>query len=368
MGIGDDLIHTLSLSMVPQVGHVHARILMDHYGSAASVFRARRRELESIPGIGPLRARNIFEFRGQGKAEAEIVWAERHSVRLHIYGTPSYPRRLSHIPDGPLVIFSKGEMNPDPSKAVAIIGTRKPTDAGIQITNKIVSGLHQHGVQIISGLAQGIDTEAHKASIRNQLETVGVLGHGLNIIYPPANARLASQMLTKGGLISEFQSGTLPDASNFPRRNRIVAGLADAVIVIETDVRGGSMITANLAFGYDRDLFAIPGRITDDKSAGCNLLISMNKATLTTGPEDIIRVMNWDLPKSPKQNRQIPLFSELEDDEKKIVEALRSSENLDLDSIGIAAGLRSSRLAATLLGLEMKCLIRSLPGKRFTLV
>ena len=362
MNTDDDRLHAIALSMVPRVGDVHARLLMDQYGSAVNIFQASRRDLEAIPGIGEIRARGIRSFRAFRQAEDELAWAEKSSVEVMVYGTPPYPRRLRQCADAPLVLYARGAL-PEPAKAVALIGTRKPTPAGMQAVEHFVGGLAAHGVQVISGLAQGIDTEAHKAALKHGLSTVGVLGHGLDILYPPSNARLARKMVEQGALVTEFRNGTMPDATNFPKRNRIVAGLSDAVIVIETDIKGGSMITASLAFGYDRDLFALPGRITDERSRGCNRLIRENKAMLVTGPEDLVRAMNWDLPDRKPRHQQTTLFVELDADERSVMDLIRDAGSLDADSIGQRAGLRSSRLSGVLLALEMKGLIRSLPGK-----
>jgi DNA processing protein len=358
----NERLHAIALSMVPRVGDVHARVLMDHYGCAGEVFRASRRELETIPGIGEIRARGIRTFRSFRMAEEELAWADKASVDVLIYGTPRYPRRLRHCPDAPVVLYARGVMH-EPMKAVAIIGTRKPTPGGLQAVEAFVAGLAAHGIQVISGLAQGIDTEAHRSALKHGLSTIGVLGHGLDILYPPSNARLARKMTDQGALITEFRNGTMPDASNFPRRNRIVAGLSDAVIVVETDLKGGSMITAGLAFGYDRDLFALPGRVTDEKSRGCNHLIRENKAMLVTSPEDLVRAMNWDLPERNPRQQQASLFVDLNPEESRVMELIRKAGSLDADAIGHGAGLRSSILSGILLSLEMKGLVRALPGK-----
>jgi len=362
MHTDDERLHAIALSMVPRIGDVHARALMDQYGSASEVFRISRRELEAMPGIGEIRARSIRTFKAFRQAEEEMAWTLKTAVDIHIYATPTYPRRLLHCSDAPIVLYSRGKMN-EPSKAVAIIGTRKPTTAGLQAVETFVSGLASHGILVISGLAQGIDTEAHRAALNHGLSTVGVLGHGLDILYPPSNARLARKMVEQGALVTEFRNGTMPDAPNFPKRNRIVAGLSDALIVIETDLKGGSMITANLAFGYDRDLFALPGRITDERSRGCNQLIRENKAMLVTGPEDLVRAMNWDLPDKKPRLQQAALFVELEPVERKVMDLIREAGQLDTDAIGFRAGLRSNQLSSVLLSLEMKGLVRALPGK-----
>lgn len=362
-----DPVAAIALTMVPGVGDVHARILTERYGNAASVFSANRRELEAIPGIGEVRAASIRAFRSFHLAEAEWSWARRNGVQVVVYGSPPYPRRLAHCADAPLVLYGKGDLA-DKERVVAVIGTRKPSAWCRKVTQDIMQGLAPLGIQVVSGLAQGIDTEAHRSALHHGMHTIGVLGHGLDIIYPPSNARLAKDMLENGGLLSEFRNGTLPDAPNFPRRNRIVAGMSDAVVVVETGVKGGSMITARLAFDYDRDIFAVPGRPTDEASMGCHRLIQENKAMLFTSAEDVIKAMSWDLGPSRTSTRQSTLFVDLCPEEERIMTVLREAPGSEMaDEIALRAGLRSSQASAFLLGLEMKGLLRALPGKRFAL-
>jgi len=362
-----DPVAAIALTMVPRVGDVHARILMERYGTAPAVFAAARRELEAIPGIGTVRAASIRSFRAFHLAQAEWEWTRRSEVQVIVHGTSTYPRRLAHCADAPLVLYGKGDTG-DRERTVAVIGTRKPSPWCVKATHDIIQGLAPLGIQVVSGLAQGIDTEAHRIALRDGLHTIGVLGHGLDILYPPSNARLARDMLNHGGLLTEFRNGTMPDAPNFPRRNRIVAGLADAVLVIETGVKGGSMITARLAFGYDRDLFALPGRSTDESSLGCNRLIQENKAMLVTAAEDMVKAMNWDLAPARPSARQPALFIDLTPEEERIMQVLREAAGPEgADEIALRAGLRTSQSSALLLGLEMKGLVLALPGKRFAM-
>jgi DNA processing protein len=360
-----DPVAAIALTMVPRVGDVHARILMEQYGSATAVFAAARRELEAIPGIGTVRAASIRSFRNFQQAESEWKWTRHAGVEVIVQGSPKYPRRLTHCTDAPLVLYGKGDTS-DRERVVAVIGTRKPSAWCVKATHELLKGLSSLGIQVVSGLAQGIDTEAHRTALNEGLHTIGVLGHGLDILYPPSNARLARDMMTNGGLLTEFRNGTLPDAQNFPKRNRIVAGLADAVLVVETGVKGGSMITARLAFGYDRDIFALPGRPADENAMGCHRLIQENKAMLVTSAEDIVKAMNWDLAPPQKSARQPALFVDLSPEEERIMTVLRESAGPEAaDDIALRSGLRTSQASALLLGLEMKGLIRTLPGKRY---
>ena len=280
-----------------------------------------------------------------------------------------YPKRLLNCYDPPTLLFYKGTGDLNTGRIVNIIGTRNPTDYGRQLTDKLVETLAQHNIMVVSGLAFGIDTQAHKASLKNNLPTVGVLAHGLDTIYPSENAKLARTILEQGGgLLTEFPSGTKPDKHNFPTRNRVVAGLCDATIVVETDIKGGSMITADLAIGYNRDVFAFPGKVTDAKSRGCNWLIRQNKAALISNGDELLETMNW-LPhpeKKPKVQRS--LFIELTPQEKTIVDLLTSREQMHIDELNLKSGLPPSSAAGALLSLELQGVVARMPGKLYKLV
>jgi DNA processing protein len=264
-------------------------------------------------------------------------------------------------------LYYRGTANLNHSKIVSIIGTRNNTDYGRQMAEHLVAGLQSMQVLVVSGLAFGIDAIAHKAAIQNELATVGVLAHGLDKIYPPQHTSLAKQMLLNGGLLTEFRSNTLPDRHNFPKRNRIVAGLADCTIVIETAAKGGSMITAELANGYNRDVFAFPGKTTDVKSAGCNYLVKHNKAFLVTEAQEVIEQMGW-VNKKVKSKPQKELFVTLSADEQLLVNILKEKDTIHVDELFLKSGLNSSTVAATMLGLEFENIVASLPGKMYKLL
>lgn len=271
--------------------------------------------------------------------------------------------------DSPTLLFYKGEADLNVSKVVAIIGTRNHTEYGKQQTEKLVKELASQNILVVSGMAFGIDAIAHKTSFKNELATVGVLGHGLDQIYPPEHSNLAKDMLKHGGgLLTEFRSKTKPDKHNFPTRNRIVAGMSDATVVIETGEKGGSMITAELANGYNKDVFALPGRVTDNKSAGCNFLIRNNKAMLLTDAEELIEVMGWEekIQKS-KVKSQKEIFIELSKDEKIVVDILKEKESVHIDELNIKSGLSNSSIAVAILNLELQGVVGSLPGKLYKL-
>jgi DNA processing protein len=351
--------------MVPNVGDVHARALVNHFGSAQSIFKARRKDLESLDGMGIVRAASITNFKDFSLAEKEIEFIEKFKIKPLFVTDTSFPQRMLNSYDCPVLLYYKGEADLNAPKAVAVVGTRNNTDYGKNLCEKFIEDLISQEVLIISGLAFGIDTIAHKAALKNNLPTVAVLGHGLDIIYPPENNQIARQIINNGGLLTEFTSRTKPDRQNFPLRNRIVAGISDAVVVIETGIKGGSLITAELGAGYNKDVFAFPGKVNDNKSEGCNFLIKTNKAGLITSAEDLVQNMGW----APirKKRKQKQLFIELKPDEKVIVDILQKQEQVHIDELYMQSKLSSSKVAAALLMLEMESVIESLPGKLYRL-
>jgi len=367
--MNNELIYQIALTHIPNIGAVQAKILLQHY-SAKEIFSAKKSHLEKIEGIGPVRAESISEFMDFVVAEEELKFIEKYKINPLFLTDAAYPKRLLNCYDSPTLLFYRGTADLNNKKIVAVIGSRTHTEYGKQIAEKIIKELSAQQVLIVSGLAYGIDTIAHKASIKNGLPTVGVLAHGLDQIYPPDNANLAKDMIKHGGgLLTEFRSCTKPDRHNFPTRNRIVAGMCDAVIVIETGVKGGSMITAELANNYNKDVFALPGKITDLKSAGCNYLIKNKKALLLSDAEQLLQVMGWeDNSKGKKGKRkQRELFIELTADEKTIVALLQEKEKVSIDEINAKTGLSSSAVAAGILNLELQNVLLSLPGKLYQL-
>jgi DNA processing protein len=355
--------------MVPNIGPVQAKILLQHC-EPEEIFHAKKSFLEKLDGIGPVRADSIKKFDGFNRAEDEIKFIEKYKIKPLFLTDEAYPKRLLNCYDSPTMLFYKGTADLNASKIIAIIGTRKHTEYAKQVTEKIVKDISSNNITIISGLAFGVDALAHKAAIKNHLPTVGVLAHGLDQLYPAEHTGLAKDMIKhQGGLLTEFRTKTKPDKHNFPTRNRIVAGMSDATIVIETEIKGGSMITAELANGYNKDVFAIPGKITDSKSTGCNYLIKNNKAMLLSDTEELIEVMGWQDKKSqktkPKSQKQI--FIELSSEEKKIIDILKEKESVSIDEINIKSGLSSSTVAAAILNLELQNVIVSLPGKLYQL-
>jgi DNA processing protein len=362
-----DLPWLITLTQVPHIGPVHARLLLEQKGSARAVFQSSRRELECIPGIGSVRAESIRRSRDTGHAEKEIRFMEKYRIQPLALGQPGYPLRLSHCYDAPVLLYYRGSADLNALKIISIIGTRTPTEYGKDRVRDLLLAIAPYEPLVLSGLAYGIDTLAHRQALKNELHTVGILAHGLDRIYPPANKSLARDMVEQGGLLTDFPSGTNPDAVNFPRRNRIVAGMSDAVIVVETGEKGGSMITARLANGYDREVFALPGRITDQKSAGCHTLIRENRAQIIGRPQQIIEALNWDPTPRPAAGNQPLLISELSGPEQAILTFIRETGSPAVDEIMRQGGLSAGDTAGVLLSLEMQQVIIALPGKRFRL-
>jgi DNA processing protein len=366
--MSSELFYQLALTLVPNIGDVHAKLLLQQFGDASSIFKASHKDLERLEGIGTVRASSIRAFNDFHLAESELQFIEKYRIKTLFLTDPEYPQRLLNCYDSPTLLFYKGTADLNASKVLAIVGTRSNTDYGKQFTEELVAELSSQQVLIVSGLAIGIDAYAHKAALKNNLPTVGVVGHGLDKIYPSVNKGLARDIaLQNGGILSEFFSGTLPDKHNFPLRNRIVAGMSDATIVVETLISGGSMITAKLADAYNRDVFAVPGRTTDTKSKGCNYLIKNNKAILLTDAGQLLDIMGWQ-EKKKKIKKQKELFIELTPEEKQVIDILKQKESVHIDEINISSGLSSSSVAAAILNLELQSVIGSMPGKMYKLL
>ncbi len=357
-------IYQLSLSRVPDLGSILTKSLVEQFGSASAVFNARLRELAAVDGIGEHRARQIKKFNDHTYAEKELSVIATKNIEVLFITDNNYPRRLRNCPDAPLVLFYRGNGSLNHNKIISVIGTRHHTEYGRWATEQIISELQPYHVTVISGLAYGIDAIAHKTALQYQIPTIGVLAHGLKTIYPGLHKSLAGEMMEQGGLVTEFFYHELPDRHHFPKRNRIVAGMADATIIIETAVKGGSMITADLAFQYNRDVFALPGRINDIKSSGCLQLIKDNKATAFTNTTSFLEAMGW-METRMKKVVEKKLFYELSAQEQIIFSLLQEQEQMHIDEIYLQSRLSSSELAAAILNLELQNIIIQLPGKKY---
>jgi DNA processing protein len=361
-----DLLYQIALTLIPNIGDVRAKALMEIFGEAETVFKASKKQLENIEGIGTIAANSIKNFADFKLCEQEINFIEKNKISPLFITNGSYPQRLVHCYDSPTLLYYKGNADLNTSRIISVVGTRTNSEYGKATCEKILEDLADQNVLVISGLAFGIDSIAHRASLKNNLKTVGVVAHGLDKIYPSQNKLLAKEMLSQGGLLTDFMSGTNPDRQNFPRRNRIVAGICDALIVIESSKKGGSLITAELANSYNKDVFAIPGRVNDLRSEGCNYLIKNNKALLITCADDLLHIMNWkDDAKKVKKQRE--LFIELTADEKIITDILSAKDSVQIDELYFKSGLSSSAVANALLMLEMQGVVTMLPGKVFKL-
>ncbi len=364
----DNLLYQIALTLVPNIGSVQARLLLQQL-SPKEIFSAKPSTLQKIEGLGEVRVRSIKKFNDFSRAEKEIDFIEKFKITPFFITDEHYPRRLLNCYDPPTMLYYRGNADLNASKMIAIVGSRSHTDYGAAITEKLISDLAETDILIVSGLAYGIDALSHKSALKNKLPTVGVLAHGLDKIYPPENTFMAKEMVQHGGLLTEFVSKTRPDRHNFPSRNRIVAGISDATIVIETDIKGGSMITAELANGYNKDVFALPGKTTDKKSSGCNHLIKNNKAVLLTDARQLLESMGWQEEKKKTGGKKTrDLFIELTKEEKTIVNLLNASSQLAIDEINHKSGLSSSAVAGAILNLEMQNVIQTLPGKIYKLL
>lgn len=365
----DSLKHQLALTLTPKIGSVLAKRLVAYCGSAEAVFKESVRVLEKIPGIGRANAlaisrpnKTIFE-----RADEEIAFIEQNNIAPLFFTSTDYPKRLTHCDDGPALLFSKGKMDLNSARFVSIVGTRNATEYGRQLCEQLVKDLKSENVVIVSGLAYGIDICAHKAALKNQLPTICTLAHGLDRIYPSTHQNTAEKMLENGGWLTEFTSKTTPSRENFPSRNRIVAGMADAVVVIESKKSGGSLITANIANSYNRDVFAFPGRIGDSCSEGCNDIIKQNKAALIQSAKDLKYIMGWETEQKTATPQQASLFVELSPLEEKIVSCLQKQLPMGIDDLCYSTKLSMSQVSTLLLTLEFSGVIKSLPGKMYAL-
>ncbi len=356
-------ISFVALHFVPGVGDFLIKQLVSYCGSAEEVFKQSRGRLLKIPGIGEITAEAIHHGKVFHKAEQEFRRAEREDAEILLFTDKAYPTRLKSIDDAPSLLYVKGNINLNHPKTVAIVGTRQATSYGKEQVERIIEELTPHGPVIISGLAYGIDIHAHKQALKHGLNTLGVLGSGLDVMYPASHKETAKRMTNQGGLITENHFGTQPDAHNFPARNRIIAGMCDALIVVEAATKGGALITAEIANSYNKDVFAIPGNIGNVYSEGCNKLIKINKANLLMSVNDLEYLMNWNV-RSEKPNVQLSL--NLEPDEQTVMNALRLKNiPIMIDELSVKTGIAQGLLASLLLSLEFKNAVISLPGKMY---
>ena len=365
----EQLKYRIALTLVPGIGSVVAKNLVSYCGSVETVFRRKKYQLEKIPGIGTERAEAILNQNVFARAEEEVLFIRKHKIKTFFYLDTDYPARLKNCDDSPVLLFLKGDVDLNAPRIIALVGTRNATGYGKQVTEMLTEGFSKYHATVVSGLAYGIDIIAHKEALKNKLPTVGVLAHGLDRIYPASHKPVAEKMIRQGGVLTEFISKTNPDRENFPSRNRIVAGMTDATIVIESAVKGGALITAEIANSYNRDVFAIPGKVGEKYSAGCHELIRLNKAMLIESADQVAEMLNWndDVSKKP-QNNQLKFFHELKAEEKILVSILQQNGKQDIDHLTIQSNMPMSKVSSALLHLEFAGVLRSLPGKVYELV
>ncbi len=363
----DKLQHIIGLTQIERVGDVLAKRLIAHCGGAQQVFDQKANRLLEIPGIGDFVARMLKQSKkALKKAEDEINYCIKHNIKIYSFLDEKYPQRLKYCEDGPAILFVKGKLDLNPKRIVNIIGTRIPTAYGKEFTETLTNAIGTYDVTVVSGMAYGIDITAHKTCLKNKIPTVGVVAHGLDTIYPSTHKNIFQEICENGAAISEHFHGISPDKENFPKRNRIVAGMCDATIVIETDVKGGSMITARLANDYNRDVFALPGKPFEKTAKGCNFLIKSNRAALFESIDDIVNIMGWDQKKN--DSVQTSLFIDLDEEEKQIASLLKQKGKLMIDVLSVETQQPVSKVSVTLLNMEFKGAVRSLPGKLYELV
>ncbi len=365
-----NIIYKIALTLLD----VLAKNLVAYCGGEENVFSATKSQLEKTPGIGIILANSILNSKQKAleRAKEEIVFIEKHQIQILFFTDNEFPQRLKNCADSPILLYYKGNANLNAEKIVSVVGTRTPTHYGKEVTEKLIADLTDSGILVLSGLAYGIDVTAHKACIDNGLQTVGVLGHGLDRLYPNAHATIAKKMLGQGGLLTEFMSGTKPDRENFPKRNRIVAGMCDALVIVESKKEGGSLITATIANSYNKDVFAFPGKTTDVLSEGCNALIKTNKAHLIESSADLFYIMNWNqeaasIASANNKKSQIALLLNLSEDEQLLVNAFSTKKQLHIDELCSTTNFPISKTSSTLLQLEFSNVIKSLPGKMYEL-
>jgi len=362
-----ELYYLLALQNVKGIGAINAKKLLKHCGSAQAIFEEKAATLQKIAGIGTyvlnnLKAKTIFDG-----IEAEIDFINKYQIKVTTLFDNDYPKLLKQTVDSPLLLFSSGNIDLTNQKIISIVGTRKITPAGRDFCEKLIQELAVYNPIIVSGFAYGVDICAHRAAIKNNLQTIAILAHGLNQTYPKTHKKYVNDLEKNGGFITEFKSSSSPERENFLQRNRIIAGMSQATIVIESASKGGSLVTAEIANSYNRDVFAVPGKPTDTYSEGCNNLIKYNKASLLTDAKDIVRMLQWET-KQQKPAIQRQLFVNFNTEEQKIVDFLAQNGKTHIDTIALSTQLLNYKVAQLLLQLELKGVIKPLPGKLFDLV
>ena len=361
-----ELLYRIALTMAPAIGPITARKLIKKAGSATAVFRQNKAILEKIEGIGPVVSGSISSASLLQQAEKELVFLEKHHIRALYFKDAEYPALLKECEDAPILLYCRGSIGLNSKRALSVVGTRKASSYGKELCRSIVLDLSRRidDLVIISGLAFGIDVIAHRAALEAGIPTVAVLGHGLNTIYPHAHRETAKKICSQGALVTDFHSGLGPERNNFLRRNRIIAGMANATLVVESASSGGALITANMASSYQRDVLAVPGRASDDRSKGCNNLIKDNVAAMVESAEDVIGHLNWtdDIAQNPKHSKGKISFTE---QEKQLLELMTQQSGLGPGELSTRSGIPIQKVLSLLTEMELKRWIVVEPGNRY---
>lgn len=361
-----ELTYYIALQKTPFIGDTMAKKLIEKLGSAEAIFKEKKSSLQKIEGIGTIKLKHLGDASIIDEAKKEVAYIHQHQIEAIDYKDKAYPSLLKHCIDSPILFFQQGNIDLVNQKIISIVGTRKITSHGIAFCEELIEKLSLFNPVIVSGFAYGTDIVAHKSALKNNLQTIACLAHGLNQMYPKSHQRYVEEVEKNGGFITDFSSTNSFDRTNFLRRNRIIAGMSEATIVIESAEKGGSLVTADIAHSYDREVFAVPGRTTDKLSLGCNNLIKSQKARMLTSAEDLIYMLNWDI--ETKQPKQTSLFVELTEEQKKITDKLSDLGKCELDDLSLACEIPTFKLASMLLELELIGVIRPLPGKQFELI
>jgi len=372
----ENLKYKIGITLIKGIGSNLAKNLIAYIGSVEGVFKEKQQNLAKIPGIGEAVSKQIaseyMSHDALNRAEKEIEFITKNNIQTYYYTDRDYPFRLKECPDSPLLIYSKGNCNLNNGKFIGIVGTRNATETGKDNCKKLIADLSNAlpNAIIVSGLAYGVDICAHKTALDVGLPTIGVIGHGLDRIYPDVHRPTAVKMVQEGALLTEYLSQTNPDKQNFVQRNRIIAGLSDAIVVVESGTKGGALITAEIANDYNRDVFAFPGRVSDEWSKGCNALIKNNKASLIESADDILRFMSWEKQDlNAKPTVQTALFRDLSNEEQGIVSILRQNqEGIQFNELAIQLEKPISKISSLLLEMEFKGLVRCFPGNLYKIV
>lgn len=361
----DELIAILRLQHVPNIGDIFAKKLISHCGSPSAIFQDKRNQLLKIDGIGTQTIKHLYDTEHLEAAEAEFEYIANNNIEWTYFQDTNYPNYLKHCIDGPMLLFKKGNIELENRKIISVVGTRNITSYGMSFCEEFIADIAPLDPIIVSGFAYGVDICIQKEAVKHGLQTIGCLAHGLNQIYPKVHAKYQADVIKNGGFLTEFWSSSSPERENFLKRNRIIAGMSEATVVIESAEKGGSLVTADIANSYNRDVFAVPGRSKDKYSLGCNNLIKQQKAHMLTSAADLIYLLDWEVEKKESPSVQKQLFVDMDVTEQAIYTYLQKDGKQLLDTIALTCNIPIFKASSTLLRMEMKGVIRPLPGKLF---